>query len=73
MADPKRNFDPLLEELFDAGLRVFGKALKRGAAAVVGSALEDVNKAGSVVGQRITHARERLKKIMEEEEHEHDN
>lgn len=70
---PPSQFEPLLEELFDAGARVVGRALKRGAAAVVGSALEDVNKAGGEVGKRINHVRERLKKLVTEAEGEEDH
>lgn len=69
----KPDYEPLLEELFDAGIRVALKAAKRGAAAVVGSALEDVNKAGSEIGKRIDHAKSRLRKILEESDDHSDN
>ena len=69
---PPSPFEPLLEDLLDAGARVVGRAIKRGAAAVVGSALEDVQKAGGELGRRIEHARAkiaaRLHEIQNDEE-----
>lgn len=65
---PPNSFDPFVEELLDSGLRVLAKAAKRGAAAVVASALEDGQKLHKKLGDVAQHAQARLKNLMEDDD-----
>jgi hypothetical protein len=72
MPAPKPPFDAVVEELLGAVFRVGAKAAKRGAAAVVSSALEDADKLRARADGIMKHARARIEKIMENPEEKND-